>query len=172
MSAGFQSTMKIPSTAAHPESIGDDPLIRILRQLIRIAVRVLAVMMVGVIFWGVVETGLDIYARLRTTTAGHLNVSDILTTFGAFMAVLIAIEIFQNIVLYLRSETIHIKVVLATALVAVARKVIVFDFKETSPPYLFGTATVVLALGLVYWLIVVKGGPRQSEDERSDVDGP
>ncbi len=32
------------------------------------------------------------------------------------MAVLIAIEIFHNIVLYLRDDVIHIKVVMATAL--------------------------------------------------------
>jgi len=129
-------------------------------------------MMVAVIFWGVVETAIDIYERIQVPSAGHLNVSDIVTTFGAFMAVLIAIEIFQNIVLYLRSETIHLKIVLATALVAAARKVIVFDLKETAPPYLFGMAAVVLALGVVYWLVVVKVAARRSSTGASDSEAP
>ena len=45
---------------------------------------------------------------------------------------------------------------MATALMAIARKVIVFDFKELSYEYIIGTAAVVLALGITYWLIVRK----------------
>lgn len=54
--------------------------------------------------------------------------SDILATFGAFMAVLIAIEIFINIIIYLREDVIHVKIVMATALMAI-------EFSGTS--YLF-----------------------------------
>ena len=39
-----------------------------------------------------------------------LNINDILATFGAFMAVLIAIEIFENIVMYLRNNFIQVLV--------------------------------------------------------------
>ena len=85
-----------------------------------------------------------------------LNISDIFATFGAFMAVLIAIEIFINIASYLRENVIHIKLVLATAFMAVARKVIVLDYKEVSADYVFATAELVLALAVAYWLAVVK----------------
>lgn len=140
----------------------DEVLIRLLRRLIGIAVRILAVIMVAVIFWGVADVGYVLYQRLLNPPVGFLQISDILATFGAFMAVLIAIEIFHNIVLYLRSDAIHIKVVLATALMAIARKVIVLDFNETSPMYVFGIAAVVLALGIVYWMVVVWSGEPQT----------
>ena len=51
---------------------------------------------------------------------------------------------------------IHVKLVVATALMAVARKVIVFDFKEIGYEYVVATAAVVLALGITYWLIAKK----------------
>ena len=85
-----------------------------------------------------------------------LNISDILQTFGAFLAVLIAIEIFINITVYLREDVIHVRLVIATALMAVARKVIVFDFKEISYEYVLATAAVILALGLTYRLVAKK----------------
>ena len=85
-----------------------------------------------------------------------LNISDIFATFGAFLAVLIAIEIFTNITLYIRNDVVPVKLVIATALMAIARKVIVFDFKEITPMYLLATAAVVLALGVTYWLITMK----------------
>lgn len=59
-----------------------------------------------------------------------LTINDILATFGAFMAVLIAIEIFINITIYLRDDVIHVKIVMATALMAIARKVIILDFEK------------------------------------------
>ena len=78
-------------------------------------------------------------------------------TYIAFLVVLIAIEIFLNITLYLREDVIHVRLVVATALMAIARKVIVFDFKELRFEYILATAAVVLALGVTYWLLTRQG---------------
>jgi uncharacterized membrane protein (DUF373 family) len=87
---------------------------------------------------------------------GLLSVNDILATFGAFMVVLIAAEIFVNIVLYLREEVLQVKLVLATALMAIARKVIVLDYKTLEPQYVWATAAVIFALSIGYWLVSKK----------------
>ncbi|MBN1441946.1 MAG: hypothetical protein JXA90_04510, partial [Planctomycetes bacterium] len=79
-----------------------EPLIRFLRGAIRWAVRLLAILMVFVIFMGVVDVIWVLYERLREPPFFLLQISDLLATFGAFMAVLIAIEIFVNITIYLR----------------------------------------------------------------------
>jgi uncharacterized membrane protein (DUF373 family) len=131
----------------------EDPLMKLLNRIIRHAVRVLAVLMVLIILWGIVDVVWVLYQQLRQPPILLLNISDILSTFGAFMAVLIAIEIFVNITVYLREDVIHVKLVVATALMAIARKVIVFDYKYLEPEYVWGTAGVVLALGITYWLI-------------------
>jgi uncharacterized membrane protein (DUF373 family) len=36
---------------------------------------------------------------------------------------------------------------------AISLKVIIFDFEQLSPHFIYGTAAVVLALGITYWLI-------------------
>ncbi|HNP29314.1 MAG TPA: phosphate-starvation-inducible PsiE family protein [Nitrospirales bacterium] len=131
----------------------EDRFMQILHQTIRGAVKVLAVLMVFTILWGVVDVVYILYQQLLAPTFTTFSIRDIVTTFGAFMAVLIAIEIFINITLYIRKDVIHVKLVVATALMAIARKVIIFDFSKITPLYIFGTATVVLALGITYWLI-------------------
>lgn len=130
-----------------------DPLIRSLHLVIRICIKVLAILMVLVIMWGVVDVCYVLYTRLMTPPVMLLNVSDIFKVFGAFMVVLIAIEIFINIRLYLGSNTMPIKLVIGTALMAIARKVIVLDLANTTSTYVFAIATVVLALGVAYWLV-------------------
>ena len=95
----------------------------------------------------------SIYYKLILPSVQDFAVRDIVATFGAFLAVLIAIEIFQNITLYIRKDVIPVKLVVATALMAIARKVIVFDYKEVSPFLVLATGAVVLALGITYWLV-------------------
>lgn len=74
-----------------------------------------------------------IYEKMFAISGFKFEIGDILQTFGAFMAVLIAIEIFINITLYLRTDVIPVKLVVATALMAICRKVIIFDYYALSP---------------------------------------
>jgi uncharacterized membrane protein (DUF373 family) len=130
----------------------EDPLVRRLYGSIRYAARVLAVLMVLVIWWGVADVFYVLYGRISTHPYFLLEIRDILDTFGAFMAVLIAIEVFVNIVSYLGDEALHIDIVLATAYMAVLRKIIILDYKEVSPEYVYATAALAAALAIGYWL--------------------
>jgi len=130
----------------------EDRLIRRLHLTIRFGVKALAVLMVIVILFGVGDVIYVLYERLSTPPIFILKLGDILQIFGAFLAVLIAVEIFINITLYLRDDILHVRLVVATALMAIARKVIVFDFKEVDYQYVYASGAVVLALGITYWL--------------------
>lgn len=145
-----------------------EPLLIHLNKMIKIGVRILSILMVFVIFWGIGDVLWVIIQRLKTPPIMILKISDILYIFGAFLAVLIAIEIYENIIIYLRQDVIHVQLVVATALMAIARKVIVFDFKELKPEFIYGTSTVILALGITYWLISKKSPeanrPHDSQD--------
>jgi uncharacterized membrane protein (DUF373 family) len=132
----------------------NEKLIIYLQVIIHLAVRFLAVLMVFVIVMGVVDVAWTLYQKLIQPPGYILTISDMLASFGAFMAVLIAIEIFINITVYLRDDVIHVKIVMATALMAIARKVIILDLEKTEPAYLWGIASVVIALSIGYWLVV------------------
>ena len=130
-----------------------EPLLRALYWIIRLAVRALAVLMTVVIVLGVGDVAVEMYRRLIEPPMYVLTITDLLATFGVFMAVLIAIEIFINIVLYLRDDVIHVKLVMATALMAIARKVIVIDFAEMTPWEVISIGAVVLATAVAYWIV-------------------
>ncbi len=146
-----------------------DPLISFLNKLIKVAVKVLAILMVLVIFLGVGDVIYVLYNNLIEPPHMLLTIREIFKTFAAFLIVLIAIEIYQNIVLYLRTDIIPIKLVIATALMAVARKVIIIDLTELTPMYVFAIAATVLALGVTYFLIG-KHHPEELLDEKTRFD--
>jgi uncharacterized membrane protein (DUF373 family) len=143
----------------------EDSLIRLLHGVIHFAVRMLAVLMTLVILWGVADVVHMLYIKLMAQPFLLLTVNDILAIFGSFLSVLIAIEIFINITVYIKHDALPIKMVIATALMAIARKVIMLDFKELDWPYIVAMAAVIVALGLTYWLISYKPKPIP-QDER------
>ena len=131
----------------------EDPLIRRLHLVIRQAIKLLAVLMVLVIIWGVLDVIYVLYTKFVSPPVLLFEVSDIFVIFGAFMVVLIAVEIFINIRLYLGTNILPIRLVVATALMAIARKVIILDIDTVTAMEMLAIAAVVLALGVTHWLV-------------------
>ncbi len=132
----------------------DDPLIGFLHKIILYCIKFLAILMIVVIVASVLDVVYIIYDKIiLSNPLGVLHVEGILTVLGAFIAVLIAIEIFNNIIVYVKSETIQAKLVLSTALIAISRKVIILDYKTTPTEYIYATAAMVLATAIAYWVV-------------------
>lgn len=142
-------------------------LIRWLEFPILFCVKILAIMMTLVIIWSVIDVGLILYREFVSPPYSLLNVENILKIFGAFLVVLIAIEIFINIILYLKENTPHLKLVVATALMAISRKVIILDYEKIHYTHLIAIGFVIMALGITYWLLpnnVTKIKPSSAND--------
>ena len=131
----------------------DDPFIKYLHRTIRIGVKFLSILMVAVILLSIVDVLYVIWVKISNSPHFLMTTNDLLETFGSFLAVLIAIEIFLNITIYIRSDVIPVKLVVATALMAISRKVIVFDYKHLAPEYVSASALVLVALGITYVLV-------------------
>lgn len=131
----------------------EDPHLDSAHKVIRAAVKVLAWLMVFVIIWGILDVLWVFYNKLITPPYFLLNINDLLATFGAFMAVLIAIEIFLNIAMYLEKDVIHVRLVLDTAVMAAARKVIVLDFNKLTALQVAALAAVLASLGICYYFV-------------------
>lgn len=146
-----------------------DPVLRLLHRILRLATYVLAIAMVVVILEGVVSVIHSLYMTMSRPP--YFLVPDIVKTFGVFLAVLIAYEIFANITLYLRTDVFPVKLVVATAVMAIARKVIILDMEDYTALDLVGIGAIVLALGIAYWLISrvdADGGTARWHSDRED----
>jgi uncharacterized membrane protein (DUF373 family) len=90
--------------------------------------------------------------------SGSLDPSDYAifqAVFGMIFTVIIALEFKKSLLVVAerRENVVQIRSVVMIALLAICRKVIILDFKETEAPQIFAIAAAILALGVVYWLI-------------------
>ncbi len=130
-----------------------DPLIGFLNQAVVVSVKVLCVLMVIVIWFTLIDVVWHVVNQARTSVPSVFESSNLLSDLGNFLIVLIAIEIFLNITFYLRKHAVHVPLVLATALTAAARKVIVLDYTKTEPLHVVALALLILCIGIPYYLI-------------------
>lgn len=77
-----------------------------------------------------------------------------LESFGAFLLVLVGLELLETIRAYFAEEhVVHAEVVFLAAMIAVTRKVITLDFTKAAPLALFGMAAIILALAMGYCVL-------------------
>jgi uncharacterized membrane protein (DUF373 family) len=90
--------------------------------------------------------------------SGSLDPSDYTifqAVFGMIFTVIIALEFKKSLLVTAerRESVVQIRSVVMIALLAICRKVIILDLRETDAAQLFALAAAILALGVVYWLI-------------------
>ena len=90
--------------------------------------------------------------------SGSLDPSDYAifqAVFGMIFTVIIALEFKKSLLVIAerRENVVQIRSVVMIALLAICRKVIILDVKETDALQIFALAAAILALGIVYRLI-------------------
>jgi len=68
-----------------------------------------------------------LYQSLIVTSPYLLETHELITVLGAFLLVLIGVELLDTIKAYFHENTIHVEIVVLLAIIAVARKVILLD---------------------------------------------
>ncbi|MDB5581446.1 MAG: hypothetical protein JWR80_6622 [Bradyrhizobium sp.] len=97
---------------------------------------------------------------------GNIDPSDYTifqAVFGMIFTVIIALEFKKSLLVIAERQenVVQLRSVVMIALLAICRKVIILDIKETDALQIFALATAILALGVVYWLIRGSDRPRQ-----------
>ncbi|QOX80727.1 phosphate-starvation-inducible PsiE family protein [Trichlorobacter lovleyi] len=97
-----------------------------------------------------------------------LKIDQLLEIFGLFMLVLIGVELFESVFKsYLQQEhTLRVELVIAVAIIAVSRKVIIIDWKEYESSTMFAAAALIISLCAGFFLMRTRRQlPATTEDQ-------
>lgn len=94
--------------------------------------------------------------------------------FGAIFTVVIALEFKRSLLVAAerRFGVVQVRVVVLIALLAVVRKFILLDLKETEAVKVFALGAAVLALGAVYWLVREQDLREREAERRAEASAP
>lgn len=129
-------------------------MITFIQKCERILILTLVVMMAAVLFLATIELLWVLVKDVISPPYFVLEIDELLEIFGLFMLVLIGIELLETIVkTYIQHAVDHTRIVMAVAIIAISRKVIVLDVDADGYRVLLGIAALVLALCIGYFLL-------------------
>ncbi len=149
----------------------------LLKHFEHLVVKVLMFMMALVVLLATLELGYILVKDVITPPILILEIDELLEIFGMFMLVLIGIELFESIQIYHEERIIRVEVVVMVAIIAVARKVIILDYKTLTSLTLLEVGIGILSLGLTYMLLKSRRLPflnarlRDSTSHRDEPEG-
>jgi uncharacterized membrane protein (DUF373 family) len=135
----------------------------------RLIAWVLAILLMLVILLATAHLAITLFQDVFYQSPRFLvPIDQVLDLLGFFLIVLLALELLESVRAYLRDDLIHVEVVLIVAIIALARKVIILEAKETAPLTIVGLAALVLALSVSYRLIsqAVRGDAGSSPEKK------
>ncbi len=135
--------------------VGDkhDPFLNSLNKVVLWCVKGLTLVMVLVIIWAFVDVLFHVYTEVTKSIDTAFSVDVLFSIIGSILFFLIAIEIYLNIVFFLQKDSINVALVVATALTAISRKVIILDYTATSNEDVFAMAALIFAVGVTFWVV-------------------
>jgi uncharacterized membrane protein (DUF373 family) len=113
----------------------------------------LLVMLALVVLLATIDLGWVIVKDMLTPPVLLLDVNELLELFGAFLLVLIGMELLSMVKGYITEKTIHVEVTLVVGIIAIARKVVILEPKEIDGLTLLGIAAIIFALTLGYYFV-------------------
>ncbi|NMB79189.1 MAG: hypothetical protein GYA23_08855 [Methanomicrobiales archaeon] len=133
----------------------------IIEKIEKVIYAALMFMLIFVLLAAIVDLAYLLYQGLFTITPYLLEAHELIAVLGAFLLVLIGVELLDTIKAYFRENTIHVEIVVLLAIIAVARKVILLDPGTMSGfDYgieLIGIGIIVVGLSAGYYLIKKAG---------------
>src|SRR5205823_3028518 len=124
-----------------------------LRLVERAVVLALVAMMSVIIVLATIDVLWVTVAAIASPPVLLVSVSELLDIFSAFLLVLIGLELLETVHGYLADQVIRVESVLGIALIVIARKVIVMDFKAADSQTMLAMAALIGTLAGAYYVV-------------------
>jgi len=133
--------------------LGDDGFLKALHFFEKLIAKILSASLIIVIFVSLIDLIKYLYADLFGQHPVGSFGTTLIEIFGLFLNILVAMELLENISGYLKRNVIQVELVIVTSIIAVARKIIIFDFNKYGGMDLAALVVATLGLSVSYWLL-------------------
>lgn len=123
-------------------------------QVVALLLSIVISTVIAIALWRLIN---EVFSMLMTGALNPLDHRIFQNVFGMIMTLLIAMEFKHSIVkvVYRKAHIIQVKTVILIAQLALARKFIILDLKETGAMEIFALGFAVLVLAVGHWLLKI-----------------
>jgi len=129
------------------------PTFKYLKYLQRFIIIILLFIMSLILLLAIFDLGFFIFKNIFQGEFGQFSFTSLNELFSMFLVILIGVELLEAVKAFLQKEIIHVEIVVLVAIIAIARKVIIWDFSNVNSWETISLAAMLLSLAITYALI-------------------
>ncbi len=126
---------------------------RFIKKIENFIIKSLIIIMVIIILLSIIDLVYIIIKDALNPPLFFLEDNELLDIFGLVLLVFIGVELLETIKAYAINHVIHSEIVITTALLALARKVITLDTTKTGGATIAAIGVVILSLSIAYYFL-------------------
>ena len=130
----------------------------------------LLAMLAIVVLLATIDLGWIIVKDVMTPPVLLLEVDELLELFGAFLLVMIGVELLDTVKIYITKKTIHVEVVLLVGIIAISRKVVILEPRTMDALTLIGIAAIIFALTIGFYFVKLAARKASRPDSQAAPD--
>ena len=127
-------------------------------------------MLALVVLLATIDLGWIILQDMLSPPVFLLEDNELLDLFGAFLLVLIGVELLDSVKIYITKKTIYVEVVLLVGIIAIARKVVILETTEMDALTLIGISGIIFALTIGYYFVKLAARKASRPDSQAAPD--
>lgn len=128
-------------------------MIKFTKYLERFLIGGILIVMSIILILAFVDIVITIKKQILVDSFLNFDAGELMNLFSVFLVLLIGLELLETVKAYLKDDIVHVEFIILVAIIAIARKVIVWDFDRYSTYELLSLAGMMMALGATYFLI-------------------
>lgn len=126
---------------------------KLLKYLGKLMIWAILILLSIMILLAFVDLIYETYIKIVEPPFLVIDSNSLIELFSLCLIIIIGLELIETVKAFLKEEIVHVELVILVAIIAIARKVIVWDFEKYSNQNLLSLAAMLIALATTYFLI-------------------
>ena len=125
----------------------------IIKNIEKVIIATLVILLAIILLLSTADVAFSIGSEVLKSPTFLVEADNLMNIFSSILIVIIGLELLETIKAYLKEDVVHIELVVLVAIIALGRKVIIWDFNKYSINEMIGLSLLLISLAVVYFLI-------------------
>lgn len=128
-------------------------ILQIIKTIEKVIVATLVFILTIILLLSTADVVFSIGNEILRSNNYLIDADSLMKIFSSMLIVIIGLELLETIKAYLKEDVVHVELVILVAIIALGRKVIIWDFNKYSIYEMIGLSLILISLAVVYYLI-------------------
>jgi uncharacterized membrane protein (DUF373 family) len=128
-------------------------ILTVIKYIEKVIIGTLVIILAMILLLSTADVAFSIGTEVLKSPTLLVEAENLMNIFSSMLIVIIGLELLETIKAYLKEDVVHVELVVLVAIIALGRKVIIWDFNKYSINEMMGLSLLLVSLAIVYFLI-------------------